>query len=108
MVSRRKPAALGVRPVLAQGRRADLEESRSDRAAEKVRARPASPRSRRALRGSIAAKKLGVDSEFVMPAFEDPAHWLQKEAGCRQCRSERSKLADPEERARMARVFDRG
>ena len=31
MVSGRKPAALGVRPVLAQGRRADLEEPRADR-----------------------------------------------------------------------------
>ena len=28
-----------------------------------------------------AAKKLGVDSEFILPAFEDPSHWLQKEAG---------------------------
>ena len=31
MVSRRKPAALGVRTLLAQGRRADLEEFRFDR-----------------------------------------------------------------------------
>ena len=31
MVSGRKPAALGLRPLLAQGRRADLEECRTDR-----------------------------------------------------------------------------
>ena len=42
MVSGRKPAALGVRALLAQGRRADLEEFRSDRARSKGRARPRS------------------------------------------------------------------
>ena len=26
------------------------------------------------------AQKLGLDAEYVLPAFEDPAHWLQKEA----------------------------
>ena len=37
-----------------------------------------------------AAEKLGVDSEFIMPAFEDPSHWLQKEAGlAAQCRPRR-------------------
>jgi uncharacterized protein (DUF2126 family) len=56
-----------------------------------------------------AAKKLGVDSEFIMPAFEDPSHWLQKEAGLPpNVDPSDSKLADPEERSRMARVFDQG
>src|SRR5450432_1538435 len=55
------------------------------------------------------AKKLGVDSEFIMPAFEDPSHWLQKEAGLPpNVDPSDSKLSDPEERARMARVFDTG
>jgi uncharacterized protein (DUF2126 family)/transglutaminase-like putative cysteine protease len=55
------------------------------------------------------AKKLGVDSEFIMPAFEDPGHWLQKEAGLPpNVDPSDSKLSDPEERARMARVFDTG
>ena len=55
------------------------------------------------------AKKLGVDSEFIMPAFEDPGHWLQKEAGLpSNVDPSDSKLSDPEERARMARVFDSG
>jgi uncharacterized protein (DUF2126 family)/transglutaminase-like putative cysteine protease len=55
------------------------------------------------------AKKLGVDSEFVLPAFEDPGHWLQKEAGLPpNVDPSDSKLSDPEERARMARVFDTG
>jgi uncharacterized protein (DUF2126 family)/transglutaminase-like putative cysteine protease len=55
------------------------------------------------------AKKLGLDSEFVLPAFEDPGHWLQKEAGLpSNVDPSDSKLSDPEERARMARVFDTG
>jgi uncharacterized protein (DUF2126 family)/transglutaminase-like putative cysteine protease len=56
-----------------------------------------------------AAKKLGVDAEFIMPAFEDSGHWLQKEAGLPpNVDPSDSKLSDPEERARMARVFDSG
>jgi len=55
------------------------------------------------------AERLGVDTEFVMPAFEDPGHWLQKEAGLPpNVDPSDSKLSDPEERARMARVFDKG
>ncbi len=55
------------------------------------------------------AERLGVDSEFVMPAFEDPGHWLQKEAALpANVDPSDSKLSDPEERARMARVFDKG
>src|SRR3979409_2056617 len=44
-----------------------------------------------------------------MPAFEDPSHWLQKEAALpANVDPSDSKLSDPEERARMARVFDQG
>jgi uncharacterized protein (DUF2126 family)/transglutaminase-like putative cysteine protease len=55
------------------------------------------------------AQKLGVDSEFILPAFEDPGHWLQKEAALpNNVDPSDSKLSDPEERSRMARVFDQG
>jgi uncharacterized protein (DUF2126 family)/transglutaminase-like putative cysteine protease len=56
-----------------------------------------------------AAEKLGVDAEYILPAFEDPSHWLQKEAALPpNVDPSDSKLSDPEERARMARVFDQG
>src|SRR4029077_17585231 len=55
------------------------------------------------------AKRLGLDSDFVIPAFEDPGYWLKKEAGLPpNVDPSDSKLSDPEERARMARVFDSG
>jgi uncharacterized protein (DUF2126 family)/transglutaminase-like putative cysteine protease len=56
-----------------------------------------------------AAKKLGVDASFIVPAFEDPNYWEQKQAilPVNVVPSD-SKLPDPEERSRMARVFERG
>ena len=55
------------------------------------------------------AKRLGLDTGYVMPAYEDPVHWLQKEAALPvNVDPGDSKLADPEERSRMARVFDEG
>ena len=55
------------------------------------------------------AKRLGLDTGYVMPAYEDPVHWLQKEAALPvNVDPGNSKLADPEERSRMARVFDEG
>ncbi|GLR86744.1 DUF2126 domain-containing protein [Bradyrhizobium iriomotense] len=56
-----------------------------------------------------AAVRLGLDSGYIMPAYEDPAYWLQKEADLPvNVDPSDSKLSDPEERARMARVFDEG
>ena len=55
------------------------------------------------------AQKLGLAPDYVMPAFEDPAHWLQKEASLPDNVDPTDpKLSDPEERSRMARVFDQG
>ncbi|MET0219166.1 MAG: transglutaminase family protein, partial [Tardiphaga sp.] len=55
------------------------------------------------------AHRLGLPKDYVIPAFEDPAHWLQKESNLpNNVDPSDSKLADPEERSRMARVFDQG
>ena len=58
---------------------------------------------------SQIAQHLQVDPSLVAPAFEDPAHWIIKEAELPpNVTPENAKLKDPEERARIARVFDRG
>jgi len=55
------------------------------------------------------AQKLGLATDYVMPAFEDPAHWIQKEASLPENVDPADpKLSDPEERSRMMRVFDHG
>ncbi|MFT4116237.1 DUF2126 domain-containing protein [Bradyrhizobium sp.] len=55
------------------------------------------------------AARLGIDLGYIMPAYEDPAYWLQKEAELPvNVDPSDSKLSDPEARARMARVFDQG
>ncbi|WP_134679242.1 DUF2126 domain-containing protein [Paracoccus ravus] len=55
------------------------------------------------------AGELGVPQQNVMPAYEDPAEWLVKEANLPEnVTPENSKLKDPEERHRLATVFNRG
>jgi uncharacterized protein (DUF2126 family)/transglutaminase-like putative cysteine protease len=52
---------------------------------------------------------LGIDAGMVDEAYEDPAEWVLKEAKLPDnLDPANSKLADPEERSRMARVFERG
>jgi uncharacterized protein (DUF2126 family)/transglutaminase-like putative cysteine protease len=56
-----------------------------------------------------AAERLGLGTDFVIPAFEDPNHWVHRESTLPvNVTPADSKLPDPEERARMARVFDQG
>ncbi len=62
--------------------------------------------------GDIAkevAERLGLEPDFVLPAYEDPVIWLAKE-GSLPVNVDPSdpKLDDPEERARMVQVFARG
>ncbi|MDP5307840.1 transglutaminase family protein [Paracoccus spongiarum] len=55
------------------------------------------------------AAELEVDPDYVLPAYEDPAEWLVKEANLpANVTPENSKLEDPEARHRIATVFDRG
>ncbi|MDQ8699668.1 transglutaminase family protein [Hyphomicrobium sp. LHD-15] len=55
------------------------------------------------------AERLGVGREYIIPAYEDPAHWIVREAQLPvNVDPLDSKLDDKEERARIARVFDRG
>ncbi len=55
------------------------------------------------------AGRLGVGADYVLPAYEDSALWVLKEAALPEnVTPEESKLDDPEARARMARVFERG
>lgn len=61
-----------------------------------------------ALSRAIAAH-LGLTGETVAPAYEDPGEWLLKESRLPEnVDPANSKLADPEERARIATVFGRG
>ncbi len=55
------------------------------------------------------AEGLGLNPGYVVPAYEDTAYWLLKEANLAvNVDPSDSKIEDPEERARIARAFDRG
>jgi uncharacterized protein (DUF2126 family)/transglutaminase-like putative cysteine protease len=58
---------------------------------------------------SAIAGELGVDPSYIAAAYEDPAQWIVKEGNLPEnVTPENSKLKDPEERQRIARVFSRG
>lgn len=55
------------------------------------------------------SEALGLGAEYVLPAYEDTGHWLLKEAQLPENVDPLDpRLADPEERARMAQVFQLG
>ncbi|RFC68432.1 DUF2126 domain-containing protein [Mesorhizobium denitrificans] len=55
------------------------------------------------------ARELAISDDHVVPAFEDPAEWVLKEANLPEnVTPEDSKLKNPEDRNRIARVFERG
>ncbi|RAP42946.1 IMP dehydrogenase [Rhodovulum viride] len=55
------------------------------------------------------ADAIGVGADYVHAAYEDPVEWILKEADLPvNVTPEDSKLKDPETRARIARVFNRG
>jgi uncharacterized protein (DUF2126 family)/transglutaminase-like putative cysteine protease len=55
------------------------------------------------------ADRIGVGTEFPIPAYEDPAYWILKESELApNVDPSDPKIDDPESRARMVRTFDRG
>jgi len=55
------------------------------------------------------ADRLDIGGDYVIPAFEDPAHWLVQEANLpANLDPSNSKLENAEDRHRIARVFDHG
>ena len=80
----------------------------ADLVAREDAASDAGPREAGRLIGGIA-QNLGIEPAMAVPAYEDPAEWLMKEARLpANVDPSNSRLKDPEERARLARVFDRG
>ncbi len=76
-------------------------------AAEKSGGKP-TPADARKLTAEIA-RELGIEPDMVAEAYEDPGEWLLKEGKLPDnVDPANSKLEDPEERSRMARVFERG
>jgi uncharacterized protein (DUF2126 family)/transglutaminase-like putative cysteine protease len=55
------------------------------------------------------ATRLGLETDYVIPAFEDAPYWLLKEQALPvNVDPLDPKIDDPEERSRMVRTFDRG
>ncbi len=55
------------------------------------------------------ARRLGLTGDTIEQAFEDPGEWLLKEANLpANVDPANSELSDPEARARIAKVFERG
>ncbi|WP_445678365.1 transglutaminase family protein [Radicibacter daui] len=58
---------------------------------------------------STLAGRLGIDPSSMIAAYEDPAHFLRREIQLPvNVTAQDNKLSDPEERDRLARVFERG
>jgi len=96
-------------PKSTVGRRIARLESRLDIVLFKRDGRRASAtKEAQALLSNIAAR-LDLAPDYVVPAFEDPAEWLVKEGQLPDnVTPTNSELEDPEARARIATVFDRG
>ena len=55
------------------------------------------------------AETLGIDGDFILPAYEDPAYWVVREGALPpNVDPSNPRIDDPEERTRMLRTFERG
>jgi uncharacterized protein (DUF2126 family) len=80
----------------------------ADLIATEAKQRPIPPDEAERFMGGVA-ERIGLDPSYVLPAYEDPAHWMLKEGELPiNVDPDDPKLADPEARARMTRVFERG
>ena len=108
MVSRRAAAALGLRALLARRRRAAVAQPGADRRRDRRRGRRPWPTPSGSC--SALAERLGLDAGLRHAGLRGPG-LLRAEASS-SCRSNvdpaDNKLDDPVERARLARVFERG
>jgi len=107
MVSGRKPAALGVRSLLAQGWRADLKNSDLIATIENPRRAKIEDAERFAEGTAGEAWRRFRDSSCRRSKTQ--AIGCRRKPACRpNVDPSDSRLSDPEERSRMARVFDQG
>src|SRR6202042_109584 len=59
--------------------------------------------------GAELAGRLGIEADYVVPAYEDAAYWVLKENALPvNVDPSDPKIDDPEERARMVRTFEHG
>jgi len=59
--------------------------------------------------GEKLCERLGLNADYLIPAFEDPLHYIDREQRLPiNVDPLNSKLDDPEERARLVRVFNHG
>ncbi|MGE0719635.1 MAG: DUF2126 domain-containing protein [Alphaproteobacteria bacterium] len=80
----------------------------ADRIAREKGAAPATVAAAEKLAQGIA-RRLDMRPDYAVPAYEDPWHYLGKEQALpANVDPFDSKLEDPEERTRLARVFERG
>lgn len=91
-----------------QGRELFAREPLEGKETENALSKADGPKAAKALMHAVTAR-LGGNTAHIMAAYEDTGAWLQKEASLpANVTPQNSELASAEDRARIARVFDRG